>query len=154
MPTARLLATHCHHELCRTLSCSAVLLPCPPAFLQVLPAHLHKPMPPQGVRFNAVFHGEFSGPKLKGKMKGTDHLLMRAEGVGIINVQAVLATAEGDKISVHGSGTFIRSAEGGSSFFRQGRTSPFMLQLISIHRSTASKPGQREAWICQKARQR
>lgn len=87
------------------------------------------PMPPQGVRFNSAFQGDFIGPKLKGKMVGTDYLLMRADSLGIINVQAVLTTVDGDRIAVHAGGTLAR-AEQGSSIY-QGR------ENISFHTASA-----------------
>lgn len=71
------------------------------------------PVPPQGVRFNTNFQSEITGPKLKGKFVGTNYVLLRADGVGMMNVQGVLTTVEGDKIAVHADGIF--TAEQGSA---------------------------------------
>ena len=68
------------------------------------------PMPPKGVRFNSDFQGEFTGPKLKGRMVGTNYLFVRADGVQILNIQAVLATVEGNRIAVHATGTLTEPA--------------------------------------------
>jgi hypothetical protein len=43
------------------------------------------PMAPQGVRFNTNFRGEFTGPKVKGKLVGTDYWTWRANAVGLMN---------------------------------------------------------------------
>ena len=74
------------------------------------------PVPPQGVRFNSNFQSEITGPKLKGKLAGTNYALWRADGVGMMNVQAVLITAEGDKIAVHADGIF--TGEQGSAVYQ------------------------------------
>jgi hypothetical protein len=70
-------------------------------------------MPPQGVRLNSSSQGEVTGRKLNGKVVATDYLLIRADGVGIINLQAVLTTVDGDRIAIHGSG--ILRVEQGSA---------------------------------------
>jgi hypothetical protein len=62
------------------------------------------PMPPQRVRINSSSQGEVTGRKLNGKVVSTDYLLIRADGVGIINLQAVLTTVEGDRIAIQASG--------------------------------------------------
>ena len=69
------------------------------------------PMPPEGVRFNSDFQGEFTGPKLKGKMVGTNYLFVRADSVQILNIQAVLTTVEGDRIALHVTGTLTKPAD-------------------------------------------
>ena len=74
------------------------------------------PVPPQGVRFNTNFQSEITGPKLKGKFVGTNYVLLRADGVGMMNVQGVLTTVEGDKIAVHADG--ILTGQQGSSVYQ------------------------------------
>jgi hypothetical protein len=71
------------------------------------------PIPPQGVRINSSSQGEVTGRKLNGKVVSTDYLLIRADGVGIINLQAVLTTVDDHRIAIHGSGTL--SLEQGSA---------------------------------------
>ncbi len=71
-----------------------------------------KPIPPEGLRLNYSFQGELSGPKLKGRIVGTDYLLLRADGVGIVNVYAVLTTADGDQIAFHADGITNSPAQG------------------------------------------
>jgi len=63
-----------------------------------------KPIPAEGLRLNYNFQAELTGPKLKGKMVGTDYFLLRADGLGIVNAQAVLTTVEGDRIAYHADG--------------------------------------------------
>jgi hypothetical protein len=74
------------------------------------------PVPPQGVRFNTDFRGDITGPKLSGKVVGTNYWTWRADGVGIMNVQAVLTTVEGAKIAVHADGIF--TGEQGSAVYQ------------------------------------
>jgi len=77
------------------------------------------PMPPQGVRLNSSSQGELTGPKLKGKVVGTDYLLIRADGVGIISLQAVLTTVEGDRIAIQASGILTLVQGAAISQFRE-----------------------------------
>jgi Protein of unknown function (DUF3237) len=74
------------------------------------------PMPPQGVRFDASFNGEMKGPKLRGKVAGTNYLQLRADGVGVINGHAVLTTEDGDRIAIHADG--VQTREQGSPVYQ------------------------------------
>ncbi len=66
-----------------------------------------KAIPPEGVRVNVAFEGELTGPKLKGKIVGTDYLLLRGDGVAKLNVQAVITTDHGERIAFYADGVFI-----------------------------------------------
>ena len=86
------------------------------------------PIPPQGVRLNSSSQGELTGPKLKGKVVGTDYLLVRADGVGIINLHAVLTTVEGDRIAIQASGILT---------LVQGATISQLRENIAFHTASA-----------------
>jgi hypothetical protein len=73
-------------------------------------------IPPQGLRFDTIFQGEFTGPKLKGKLAGTDYWTWRPDGVGLVHVHTVLTTADGDRIAYHATGAF--KGEAGSMVFQ------------------------------------
>ena len=63
-----------------------------------------KDMPPEGVRVDAPFEGELKGPKLKGKIAGTDYLLIRGDGVAKLHIHAVITTDNGGRIAFCGEG--------------------------------------------------
>ena len=59
---------------------------------------------PKGKRFDAFFEGELTGPKLSGKMRGIDYILLRSDGIIELNVRAVIVTDDRINISVQISG--------------------------------------------------
>jgi hypothetical protein len=59
------------------------------------------PIPAEGLRSNWNFTGEYTGPKIKGKLVGVNYSLLRADHVSIGDVQTVLTTPEGDRIAIH-----------------------------------------------------
>ena len=64
-------------------------------------------IPPEGVRVDALFEGELAGPKLKGKIAGTDYVLIRGDSVGKLHLHAVITTDDGERIAFYGDGVFI-----------------------------------------------
>jgi hypothetical protein len=62
-------------------------------------------MPPQGARFDYEFEGSVLGPKMKGKIKGTDYFYMRPDGYSRLHIHAVMTTDDGVNISFFGDGT-------------------------------------------------
>jgi hypothetical protein len=64
-------------------------------------------IPPEGVRFDITFAGELTGPKLKGKIVGTDYVLMRGDRLPTLHVHAVITTEDGERISFFGDGIAI-----------------------------------------------
>ena len=80
------------------------------------------PIPPQGVRLNSHSQGEITGTKINGKVVATDYLLIRADGVGIINLQGVLTTSDGDRIALHASGILTVPQGSAISQFRENFT--------------------------------
>jgi len=79
-----------------------------------------KPIPPAGVRIDVSFEGELTGPRLKGKIAGTDYLLMRADGVTRLNVHAVITTDDGERIAFYADG--VATVEGSMSQLRENVT--------------------------------
>ena len=61
-------------------------------------------LPPEGARFDVVFDGESTGPKLKGKVTGVDYLQVRADGRFELHIHAEVTTDDGHKISLHADG--------------------------------------------------
>lgn len=90
-------------------------------------------IPPQGVRFNTNFQGEITGAKLKGKVVGTDYWILRPDGIAIVNIQAVVTSAEGDRIAYHADGIFT---------VERGSTVCQLRESLSFH--TASE---RYSWL-------
>ncbi len=72
-----------------------------------------KAIPPEGVRVDVPFEGELTGPKLKGKIAGTDYLLLRGDGIAKLDIHAVITTDDGERIAFYGDGVGI--AQEGSS---------------------------------------
>jgi hypothetical protein len=62
-------------------------------------------MPPQGARFDFEFEGSVSGPKMKGKVKGTDYIYIRPDGYSRLHIHAVITTDDEVNISFFGDGT-------------------------------------------------
>lgn len=60
---------------------------------------------PEGIRIDAPYSGTVvEGPFTGGSVRGIDYLLLRADGVGVINAHAVITTPGGQNISVHAQG--------------------------------------------------
>ncbi len=64
-------------------------------------------IPPEGLRFDIDFAGELTGPKLKGKIAGTDYVLLRGDGVSKLHIHAVITTDDGERIAFYGDGVAI-----------------------------------------------
>ena len=79
-----------------------------------------KPLPPQGVRVNVSFEGELTGPRLKGKITGTDYVLMRADGVVKLDVHAVIAAPDGARIAFRADG--VADIQGTTAHLRENVT--------------------------------
>ena len=65
-----------------------------------------KPIPPEGARINVSFEGDLKGPKLKGKVAGTDYILFRGDAVGKLNIHAIISTDDGERIALWADGVF------------------------------------------------
>src|SRR5205814_2380607 len=60
---------------------------------------------PEGVRLDVSFQGSIvEGPLAGATLRGIDYLLLRADGVGIIDAYEVASTAAGQHLSLHAQG--------------------------------------------------
>jgi hypothetical protein len=64
-------------------------------------------IPPEGVRLDIDFEGELTGPRLSGKIAGTDYVLLRGDGVAKLHIHAVITTDDGERIAFYGDGVAI-----------------------------------------------
>jgi len=76
--------------------------------------------PPEGARVNVSFEGELTGPRLKGKIVGTDYVLIRGDGLARLNVQAVITTPDGARIAFWADG--VGNVEGTTAHLRENVT--------------------------------
>lgn len=67
------------------------------------------PLPLEGARFDQVFEGELHGPKLRGKISGTDHLYVRADGLFQLHLHAQVITEDGVNISFSSKGVSLQT---------------------------------------------
>ncbi|HKK47416.1 MAG TPA: DUF3237 family protein [Balneolaceae bacterium] len=67
---------------------------------------------PEGARFNLDFEGPVTGPKIKGKIKGTDYLEVRADGKFMLNIQAAILTDNEKSIAVREDGILYPGENG------------------------------------------
>ena len=66
------------------------------------------PIPLAGARFDQTFEGILHGPKLRGKISGTDYLYVRADGLFQLHLHAQVTTEDGNKISMSSEGISIQ----------------------------------------------
>jgi hypothetical protein len=63
-------------------------------------------VPPQGARFNVGFAGRSTG-RLVGTVEGTDFAAVRADGRFDLNIHAVIATDDGQRIALSADGVAV-----------------------------------------------
>jgi hypothetical protein len=63
-------------------------------------------IPPEGLRLDFPFQGELKG-KIAGQIAGTDYGILRADGVGLLHVHAVITTEDGERISFFADGVAL-----------------------------------------------
>lgn len=63
--------------------------------------------PPEGARFDVIFAGTSTGPKLKGEVAGVDYLRVRADGRFDLHIHAAITTDDGQRISLHADGVAL-----------------------------------------------
>jgi hypothetical protein len=63
-----------------------------------------KAVPPGGVRVDVPVQGEISGPKLNGKLTGTDYVLLDSSTTGKLHVHCVITTDDGEHIALFADG--------------------------------------------------
>jgi hypothetical protein len=66
------------------------------------------PVPLAGARFDQTFEGILHGPKLRGKISGTDYLYVRADGLFQLHLHAQVTTEDGTEISMSSEGISIQ----------------------------------------------
>ena len=66
------------------------------------------PLPLEGARFDQTFQGELHGPKLRGKISGTDHLYVRADGLFQLHLHALVTTDDGANIAFSSEGVSLQ----------------------------------------------
>ena len=65
-------------------------------------------LPSEGARFDYLFQGDVHGPKLNGKMTGTDYLYVRADGRFQLHIHAHIRTDDGHNIAFSADGVSIQ----------------------------------------------
>lgn len=65
-------------------------------------------IPLAGARFDQTFEGILRGPKLSGKISGTDYLTVRADGLFQLHLHARVTTEDGTNISMSSEGVSIQ----------------------------------------------
>jgi hypothetical protein len=60
-------------------------------------------VPPQGARFDVAFEGRATG-RLSGRVRGVDHLNLRADGRFELDIRATLETEDGQRIFLQADG--------------------------------------------------
>jgi hypothetical protein len=63
--------------------------------------------PPQGARYDVAFEGPVVGQKLRGTVKGIDHLHIRPDGRGQLHIHGEITTDDGKKIALSADGVAI-----------------------------------------------
>ena len=61
-------------------------------------------IPLTGARFDQTFEGILHGPKVRGKIAGTDYLTVRADGLFQLHLHAQVTTEDGTNISMSSEG--------------------------------------------------
>lgn len=69
-------------------------------------------LPPQGARFILTFEGRLTGKKINGNVKGTDYLLVRADGQFLLNLQVSILTDDGEMIFLEEDGVLTSNNNG------------------------------------------
>jgi len=77
---------------------------------------------PEGTRVNARFSGTLRGPKVNGSAEGTDYVLFREDGTGIMHVHGVVTTEEGELIYIEASGFVTPTDQKGLSDMKETAT--------------------------------
>jgi len=64
-------------------------------------------IPPQGIRIDVAFDGRATG-RLAGRVRGVDHVRMRADGRTDLDIRAVVETDDGFRIALSAGGVAVR----------------------------------------------
>jgi hypothetical protein len=63
--------------------------------------------PPEGARFDVPFEGDATGPRLKGRVTGVDHLRVRADRRFELHLHARFDTDDGARVALFADGVAI-----------------------------------------------
>ena len=61
-------------------------------------------IPPSGARYDFTLQGRVSGPRLRGTVKGLDHIQVRPDGRVGLHIHAEITTDDGKKIALFADG--------------------------------------------------
>jgi hypothetical protein len=61
-------------------------------------------IPPSGARYDFTLEGRMSGPRLRGTVKGVDHVDVRPDGHVGLHIHAEVTTDDGQKIAMFADG--------------------------------------------------
>lgn len=67
--------------------------------------------PPEGARFDFTFQGVIRGPRLSGRISGTDYLYVRADGRFQLHIHAQITTDDGVDISFSSEGVTFQEED-------------------------------------------
>jgi hypothetical protein len=65
-------------------------------------------IPLAGARFDQTFEGTLTGPRLRGRISGTDYLQVRADGLFQLHLHARVTTDDGTNISMSSEGVSLQ----------------------------------------------
>lgn len=66
------------------------------------------PIPLAGARFDQTFEGTLAGPRLSGKIHGTDYLYVRPDGLFQLHLHAQVTTEDGANIAMSSEGVSLQ----------------------------------------------
>jgi hypothetical protein len=71
---------------------------------------------PTGMRVNLELEGGSEpGGRVQGRVRGTDYLTIRQDGLLELNVQATLTSDDGELVAINGTGVGVHTADGSVS---------------------------------------
>ena len=94
------------------------------------------PIPLAGARFDQTFEGTLAGPRLRGKIHGTDYLYVRPDGLFQLHLHAQVKTEDGTNLAMSSEGVSLQvegekltQLSAAVSLFSASRTYSWLNQL-------------------------
>ena len=94
------------------------------------------PIPLAGARFDQTFEGNLAGPRLRGKIHGTDYLYVRPDGLFQLHLHAQVTTEDGTHLAMSSEGVSLQvegekltQLRAAISLFTASRTYSWLNQL-------------------------
>lgn len=110
-------------------------------------------VPLRGARFDQTFEGILHGPRLSGRITGTDYLYVRADGLFQLHLHARVTTKDGTNISLssegvsnHGEGEKVAQLRSAVSLFTLSETYDW-LNTLQVWAAGTFDPIKMEAFI-------